>query len=338
MKKIPKFKHLTELDRAKIEALSKEGYGICNIAGIIGVNKSTISREISNRGTPSGYHAWIAELNYKKKRSVCHPKNKIEDTKIGTYIIGKIKEGWSPEQISGRIKKEIDDGERPPSDSIVAETIYQFVYDSEYGQREKFYQYLRRGKKRRTKKFGRKSQKEIIKNRVFIDERPAEVNLRNTVGHWESDSIIYPHKEALNSLLERKSRYAIVTKLKRKTAELTRAAITDRLKDQICLTLTVDNGTENKEHKEIAHDLAAQVYFCHAFHSWEKGSNENFNGLIRRYLPRGESIQEVTQEEIDDIAWELNNRPRKILGFKTPAEVLKSEYQKLVIVAFGSGM
>lgn len=338
MKKKRKFKHLTELDRAKIEALSKEGYRVSNIAGIIGVNRSTISKEIGNRGTPSGYHARIAELNYRKKRSTCHPRNKIEETKIGTYVIGKIKQGWSPEQISGRIKKEIDGGKRPESDSIVAETIYQFVYNSEYGKREKFYQYLRRGKKRRTKKFGRRSQKEIIKNRVFIDERPEEVNLRSTVGHWEGDSIIYPHKEALNSLLERKSRYAIVTKLKRKTAELTKTAVTNKLKDHLCLTLTVDNGTENKDHEEISRNLKAKVYFCHAFHSWEKGSNENFNGLIRRYLPRGKSIQDVTQEDIDDIVCELNNRPRKILGFSTPAEVLKSEYQKLAIVAFGSGM
>lgn len=332
------FKHLTESDRVKIETLRKEGYRICDIASIIGVNKSTVSREINNRGTPSGYHAKIAELNYKKKRAICHPKNKIEDTKIGSYVIGKIKAGWSPEQISGRITKEINEGKRPVSDSIVFETIYQFIYDSDYGKSEKLYQYLRRGKKRRTKKFGRKSPKEIIKNRVSIDERPAEVDLRNTVGHWEGDSIIYPYKEALNSLLERKSRYAIVTKLERKTAELTKLAVTERLKDHLCLSITVDNGTENINHQEIASKLKTDVYFCHPFHSWEKGSNENFNGLIRRYLPRGKSIREVSQEDIDDIVWELDNRPRKVLGFSTPTEVLESEYRELANVAFGSGM
>ena len=124
-------------------------------------------------------------------------------------------------------------------------------------------------------------------------------------------------------------------KLERKTAELTKSAVINRLEDHFCLSLTVDNGTEHTEHEDIASQLKAPIYFCHPFHSWEKGSNENFNGLIRRYLPRGRSIQEVTQEDIDDIVWELNNRPRKVLGFRTPTEVLKSEYRKLNIVAFG---
>ena len=247
----------------------------------------------------------------------------------------RLLEQWSPEQISGRLKLEIEVESRAETDYLVPETIYKFIYNSDFGRQQKLYEYLRRGKKRRTVKYGRKSQKEIIKNRVFIDLRPEEVNLRNTVGHWEGDSIIYPHKEALNSLVERKSRYGIVTKLKRKTAKLTRNTVTARLKDQLCLSLTVDNGTEHTEHQEMTRQLQAPVFFCHPFHSWEKGSNENFNGLIRRYLPRGRSISEVTQEDIDDITWELNNRPRKVLGFRTPTEVLKSEYRKLNIVAFG---
>lgn len=329
------FKHLTESDRVRIEVLLKEGYPASDIAINLGVDRSTITREINNRGNPSGYIAKFAEVNYRTKRSVCHPKRKIEETPIGTYVIGQIRTGWSPEQISGRLKLEIEAGTRTKTDYLVPETVYKFVYDSDFGKGQKLYEYLRRGKKRRSKKYGRKSQKETIKNRVFIDLRPKEVSLRNTAGHWEGDSIIYPHKEALNSLVERKSRYGIVTKLKRKTAELTKNVVTERLEDHLCLSLTVDNGTEQAEHQEITRQLKAPVYFCHPYHSWEKGSNENFNGLIRRYLPRGRSISNVTQQDIDDIVSELNNRPRKVLGFRTPTEVLKSEYRKLNYVAFG---
>ncbi len=329
------FKHLTESDRVRIEVLLKEGYQASDIADNLGVNRSTITREINNRGNPSGYIAKFAEVNYRTKRSACRPKKRIEETAIGTHVISKIRSGWSPEQISGRLALEITAGTRAKTDYLVPETIYKFIYDSDFGKEQKLYEYLRRGKKRRSKKYGRKSQKETIKNRVFIDSRPEEVSLRNTVGHWEGDSIIYPHKEALNSLVERKSRYGIVTKLARKTAELTKEAVIERLEDQLCLSLTVDNGTEQAEHQEITRQLQMPVYFCHPYHSWEKGSNENFNGLIRRYLPRGRSIVGVTQEDIDDIAWELNNRPRKILGFRTPTEVLKSEYRKLNFVAFG---
>jgi IS30 family transposase len=120
-----------------------------------------------------------------------------------------------------------------------------------------------------------------------------------------------------------------LTKLQRKTAELTKRAVTERLANHRCSSLTLDNGSENTRHEEIAKILRASVYFCHPYHSWEKGSVENINGCVRRYFPRGVSIQTVSQSDLDDVAWELNNRPRKILGFATPTEVLQSEYIKL---------
>lgn len=328
------FKHLTDTDRVRIEVLLKEGFKPIDIAVKLGVNRSTISREIKIRGTPSGYHARIAQINYDIKRQKCRPKRIIEETSIGSHVISKIRAGWSPEAISGRLKLEIKLGTRSENEFVNPESIYQFVYESDFGKREKLYEYLRRGKKHRSKKHGRKAQKSIIPNRVFIDLRPKEINKRKAIGHWEGDTIHYPEKRGINSLVERKTRYAILTKLERRTAEMTTGAVIGGLKNHYSESLTVDNGTENIEHEKISQALELSVFFCHAYHSWEKGSNENLNGLVRKYLPRGTDLSHINQNDLDDIAFELNNRPRKILGFYTPQETLKFEYIKLRNVAF----
>src|SRR5690606_2950949 len=142
------------------------------------------------------------------------------------------------------------------------------------------------------------------------------------------DSIIYKHKYAIQSIVERKTRFIVLTKLQRKTVEQTTSSFINGLKDHKVLSLTLDNGVENKDHKKIKEELGASVYFCHPYHSWEKGTNEHVNGLVRRYLPRKTELRYVTQEDIDDIAFELNNRPRKILGFSTASEMLELEYSK----------
>ena len=244
------FKHLTNEDRVRIEVLLTEGYTQISIAQKLEVDRSTISREINNRGTPSGYHAKIAQVNYQRRRQKCHPKSKIEETPIGSFIIAKIRAGWSPETISCRLRREIDQGLRLEKDFITKETIYQFIYNSDFGQQEKLYQYLRHGKKHRTKKFGRKSKKQVISNRIFIDERPPDVESRQSVGHWEGDAIIYKYKNAIQSIVERKLKYTILNKLMRKTAELSTAAFTNSLKGHYVESLTVDNGSENKDHQK----------------------------------------------------------------------------------------
>lgn len=335
MKKIS-FKHLTDADRVRIEVLLMEGNKQIEIAQKLGVDRSTISREIRNRGTPSGYHAKQAEINHQLKRSKCHPKRKIEKTLIGCHILEKIRKGWSPETISGRLKLEIEQGLRYKNEYVNHESIYQFVYESEFGKREKLYEYLRRGKKHRSKKHGRKSQKTSIPNRVFVDMRPKEIDERKSVGHWEGDTIHYPEKKGINSLVERKARFVILTKLKRRTAKETTVAVINQLLRYKRDSLTVDNGKENIRHEEISKKLDIPVFFCHPYHSWEKGSNENMNGLVRKYLPRGTNLDTVSQEDLNDIADELNSRPRKILGFRTPYEILKNEYNKLNNVAFSS--
>lgn len=332
-----RYRHLNEHDRVCIEVYLKEGKSQYEIAGLLKVNKSTISREIKKRPVRrqaggailSGYSSAYAQKDYKMSKSKCGIRSKIESTSIGSFVIKKIKQGWSPEQIVGRLKKEINEGKRVKEEYINHESIYQFIYNSDYGKQEKLCNYLRQGKKRRTKKYGRKTKHEIIKNRIFIDQRPEEINNRETIGHWEGDAIIYKYKQAIQSIVERKLKYTILTKLMRKTVDETTDAFIKRLQEYYIKSLTVDNGTENRDHEKIAKELKANVYFCHPYHSWEKGTNENTNGLVRRYLPRNTSLENINQQDLNDIAWELNNRPRKSLGYATPQEMLELEYSKL---------
>lgn len=324
------YRHLNEHDRVRIEVYLNEGKSQYEIAKMLGVDRSTISREVKNRGgLLREYTADYAQKDYQAGKRRCGIRGKIENHLVGSFVIDRIKAGWSPEQISGRLKKEIREGLCHPDEYVNHESIYQFIYDSDYGKTEKLCTYLRQGKKRRTRKYGRKTKHEIISNRTFIDQRPKEIDERQTVGHWEGDAIIYKYKNAIQSIVERKLKYTILTKLMRKTADLSTAAFVSNLKEYYVKSLTVDNGTENKEHEKISKELNAPVYFCHPYHSWEKGTNENTNGLVRRYLPRGTSLENVTQDDLDDIAWELNNRPRKSLQYSTPEEMLELEYSRM---------
>lgn len=324
------YKHLNEHSRVRIEVYLQEGRSQYEIAGLLKINKSTISREIRKRGgIIRGYTADFAQRDYEAGKGNCGIRSKMESPVIGPFVIGHIKQGWSPETISGRLKKEIKDGIRSKEDYINYESIYQFIYDSTYGKQSKLCNYLKQGKKRRTKKYGRKSKHEIILNRVSIENRPKDVETRKTIGHWEGDAIIYKYKKAIQSIVERKLKYTVLTKLMRKTAKESTQAFISGLEGYYVKSLTVDNGTENRNHEEIKRKLNAPVFFCHPYSSWEKGTNENTNGLVRRYLPRGSSLENITQNDLDDIAFELNNRPRKALHYATPQEMLELEYSKL---------
>lgn len=322
-----KNKELTIADRKVIEVFLKEERNQTEIAKALGVNKSTISREVKNRSTPNGYFSDIAQLDYESKRERTGTNSRrIIHSKTRNYILSKLELGWSPEQISGRMKRE----ER--EDYVCMETIYNFIYNESYCKREKLYQYLRRGKKKRTKWKGRGTKKSKIPNRVSISKRPKVVEKRTEFGHWEGDSVIYPNKKAINTVNELKTGLLEFTILKRKTAKLTAQAMINKLSKYDAKTLTLDNGTEFTEHEEVTKELGVITYFCHPYSSWERGSNENSNGLLRGYLPKRYNIDNLTQEELDDIAIELNNRPRKRLGYQTPAEAYQQELIKKVAV------
>jgi len=318
-------KQLTAADRGAIEVLLRTDFTLTSIADKIGKSVSTISREISKRGTPNGYFADIAQIDAdtKRQRSTVNAK-KILHSKSRDLILYCIKSGWSPEQVSGWMKR-WDIGGR-----VCMETIYNFIYEDEYCKREKMYQYLPRGKKKRTKWKGRGAKKSKIPNRVSITERPEIVDKREELGHWEGDSVIYPNLKAINTVNELKTGYVVFTKLDRKTADLTSKAMSRALGGHYSKTLTLDNGSEFTRHEEVAESAKVDTYFCHPYSSWERGANENCNMLLRRYLPKRKNIDKLTQEELNEIANDLNNRPRKRLGYMTPAEAYQREINILI--------
>jgi IS30 family transposase len=233
--------------------------------------------------------------------------------------MAKLKAGWSPEQIAGRIS--IDH----PGLSISHEAIYQYIYHPNTEGGQDLIHCLRRAhRKRKSKGIGRREKKTKIPNRISIEFRPPSVEKRRQYGHWEGDSLVSrKSKVALNSLVERKSRLLMLTKLERKTAEATFMAVVNRLKNlppKARRTLTMDNGTENSMHQEITSAIGINCFFARPYASCERGTNEHANGLVRWYLPKGTDFRNISDDEIARIESLINNRPRKCLGFKTPLE------------------
>jgi IS30 family transposase len=292
------------------------------IAKALGRSKSTISRELNNNSSPEHKkylsHRAHQRAMQKRKNASCRQRLKNEQTIL--YVTSKLKEDWSPEQIAGRLS--IDQ----PELSISHEAIYQYIYHPATANRQKLIQCLRRAhRKRKSKGVGRKERKTKIPGRVPIELRPSLVDDRSQFGHWEGDSLISRKSLiALNSLVERKSRLLFLTKLERKTAEATRDVVVNRLKSLppwARRTLTLDNGTENAKHQEITASTGTNCFFANPYSAWERGTNENLNGLVRRYLPKGTDFRKISKTEIARIESLINNRPRKCLGFKTPLEV-----------------
>lgn len=308
------YKHLTAAVRGSIEALIRENYTQKEVARKLGVSASTVSREINKRGTPSGYYAAVAQSHYKRARINSRQRKKCLYTKRQKYIVKKLELGWSPEQIAGRLKRI-----KSPL-YVCKETIYQFLYSDEWAKDEKLYQYLRYGRKKRKKQMGRGVHRSKIPNRVSIHDRPIIIDERKEYGHCESDSVIYPNKMAINTINELVTGKVLFTKLVRKTAEGTKDALIAGVSVLGVKSFTVDNGSEFTNHESVTLKTSIPVFFADPYCSNQRGSNENNNMLLRGYLPKRADITDLTQEELDDIAEELNNRPRKRLGYLSPNE------------------
>ena len=314
--------HLSIFERDKITIMLSEKKTLGEIGKELGRSKSTISRELK-RNSSAEYKLYLSHRAHARsvlRRGEASSRPRLKDKRIMSYVHNKLKEGWSPEQISGRIGIDF------PNLSISHEAIYQYVYSAETVGRQELIQCLRRShRKRKSKGVCRKVRKTKIPNRISIDQRPVAVETRLEAGHWESDSLVSRKSHAaLNSLVERKSRLLRLTKLNRKTAAATREVIVERLKDlpsEARKTVTMDNGTENAEHQEITAAIGIECYFAHPYASWERGTNENINGLIRWYLPKGTDFNTITNEQIAKIESLINNRPKKCLDYKTPLEV-----------------
>ena len=308
-----KYKQLTQEERYQISVLLKAGHDQSEIAMILSRNKSTISRELRRNTGLRGYRPKQAQrLTEERRQAKVHYR--ITDT-VWANVEQLLRQDWSPEQISLWLKAE-------KHISISHEWIYQYILQDKYYDGD-LYHHLRCQKQRR-KRYGSYNRRGQITDRVSIDDRPAIVEKRSRLGDWELDTIIGKnHQQAIVSLTERKSQFTLIHKVEQKTAQLVTQAIVKLLtpfSDKV-ITLTSDNGKEFAGHKTIADKLKAKFYFAHPYASWERGLNENTNGLIRQYFPKGSDFTNITQKEINQVMNKLNNRPRKCLGIKTPNQV-----------------
>jgi len=300
------YTHLTQTERYQIYALMKAGHTQSEIASILERSKSTISRELSRNCGQRGYRPKQAHCSSVERRSM---NAWTIDDATWRFAQEKLLLQWSPEQISGHA-------------AISPETVYQRVYaDKRTGGL--LWKNLR-CQKQRKKRYGKTDRRGIIPNRRSIETRPAIVETRSRIGDWEADTIIGKnHRQAIVSLVERKTGFTLIHKVERKTAQAVSKAMTTLLNPyhSKVYTVTSDNGREFARHEEIAAALKADFYFAHPYASWERGTNENTNGLIRQYFPKNRDFTTITQQEIDTAMERLNNRPRKRLGYQTPNQV-----------------
>lgn len=308
------YKQLTQEQRYQISAFLKAGFSKAAIAGELGVHPTTIGRELRRNLGERGYRPKQAQQKAQLRRQAKHNAKRITP-QTWQQVEAFLRQDWSPEQISGYLKKH-------NLATLSHERIYQYIY-ADQAQGGEWHTHLRCRKKRR-KRYGSPSRRGQIPNRKSIEQRPPIVDEKSRLGDWEADTIIgKAHHQALVSLTERKSKLILLAKVERKTEALVKSAMVDLLKplaDKVH-TITSDNGKEFAAHQEIAKAIGADFYFAHPYASWERGVNENSNGLVRQYFPKGSDFSAITQAEIDLVMARLNHRPRKTLGYQTPNEV-----------------
>lgn len=315
------YTHLTHLDRLKIATLLRAGFSKKDIAKELNKHPSTISRELRRNSaiTKTGYDVRVAQTKTTSRRILANQRfRKIKNNLwLEEYIKQKLKLFWSPDEIAGRIN-------RGCSQKIIShEAIYQYIYFDNPNLKK----YLRCQKGKYRRKRGtliRSKQREEAKKRR-IDLRPEVVDKRKRLGDWEGDTMVgRGHSGAILTHVERKSGYLVADKVKRATAEAINeitVSSMSKIPESKRLTCTYDNGTEFTEHEDTERRLKMTVYFAYPYHSWERGTNENTNGLLRQFFPKKMSFWNITQKEVEKATRLINNRPRKRLGYLTPYEV-----------------
>jgi IS30 family transposase len=312
---------LQDWERDEIAILRSSGSSNKEIARKLKRDPSTIGREIARNSFKGKYYVAIhAQGRWEKRKSSSGKRHPLKNKKVFKWVILRLLRGWSPEQISGRMRLVFP---TDPNMRICPETIYAFTYSDKYKYR-KLWEYLPRGRKKRKHKSGRSVRKECIPGRISIHLRPSIVDGNTDFGHFEGDTVEgKAHKASVHTEVERFSRKYFVKKVESITSEEALRAqieIFTNLPEEARKSVTLDNGRENHLHGKL-NKLGMKTYFCDPYSSWQKGSNEYHNSLLRRYFPKGTDFSKVTQEEIDDCVSEINNTPRKCLGYYTPNEV-----------------
>jgi IS30 family transposase len=310
-------------ERNVINNLQMFGQSQAQIARCLGRSPSTVGREIRrNRNSSGQYLPDIAQIKASARRQACIRRPTTGNDTLMDHVAARIEQRWSPEQIAGRLTV------KPPKDlagmRISHATIYRWIWSCPE-RSTRFRPYLRIAKKKRRKPYGKPSRQGQIPNRVSIDERPEVVAGRERLGDWEGDTVFGKGRSGyVATCVDRASRYLVAKKQHGCSAKETTASLhasMRRLPSDRRRTMTVDNGREFSGHEDIARLLSFAVYFAHPYSSWERGTNENTNGLLRQYLPKSESFLQLTGWQLSSYVTQLNNRPRKCLSYRTPAEV-----------------
>jgi transposase, IS30 family len=309
------YRRLRYEDRCQIYALSRQGSSQQSIAAILGVSQSAVSRELDRNRGKRGYRFKQAEANAQGRQAVRRKPRKLT-AGLRRKIEKKLRQArWSPEQISGWLAEQ--------GIALSHERIYQLVWRDKRDGGD-LWRSLRRRGKRYNRRAGKTAGRGLIPNRTDISERPAIVARKIRVGDWEGDTVVSAgRKGGLLTLVERKTKLTKIALLSRASAAATRKAAVRRLRPigNAVHTITFDNGKEFSAHQDIASALDAKIFFATPYHAWERGLNENTNGLIRDFFPKGTDFSKVTPAEVAKVERLLNNRPRKSLGFRSPQEV-----------------
>ena len=310
------YHQITSEERYRISALRQEGYCPAAIARRLGRHRSTISRELGRNCSPwdGSYRPSKAQEQANGRRSRSRRNQRFEgpDWKLVERLL---REDWSPEQVSGSLQKT---GEL----SISHETIYRYVWENR-AQGGELYKRLRCAMKKRRKRYGCYDSRGRLAGKRHLSERPASVERRQAAGHWEIDTVMGTGNDhCIVTLVERATGYLLIGKLRARTMEEAAKRTIQLIKKHPgkFRTITADNGTEFHSYREIEKATAVKFYFATPHHAWERGTNENTNGLIRQYLPKRKSMAHVTQWDCNRIAKKLNTRPRKRYNYETPEE------------------
>jgi IS30 family transposase len=312
-----RYHQITFAERYTLGVLRRGGLSPSAIARVLGRHRSTIGREVRRNGTPRDgcYRPQLAEWYARGRRSRSR-RNRRFSGADWARVQALVREDWSPEQIAGRLR-------RHRELAISHETIYRYLWEDKHAGGT-LYRHLRGARKQRRKRYGRYDSRGRVAGKRSITTRPPIVDARTQLGHWEGDTVLGASQAGpcVLSLVERKTGYLVVGKLRRRSA----AEVNQRAQQLIdaqphpVRTLTVDNGTEFHDHAALERATATRFYFATPHHAWERGTNKNTNGLLRQYLPKGQSMTHLTQADCDRIARRLNQRPRKRLGYRTPEE------------------
>lgn len=326
-------KKLTEKERDQLAIWKAQGVSNKECAKRLGRHPSTIGRELARNGFDKYYVAIHAQrLASDRQKKSAHGKKPLKDPDIYKYVTEHLRAGWSPDQISGRLKT------AHPDQTISTEAIYRWIYHPEQCE-DRWWEYLRRKQKKRKKKQGRKVHSSRIPDRVSIHARDAKINERIEFGHWEGDTVEGKGRShGVHTEVERKSRFILAQKVSAITSDAT-IAIQKQLFEKVPTvarkSTTLDNGRENHHHSQLK-EIGMRTFFADPYSSWQRGTNEHGNWHIRYYFPKGTDFTKVTGEELQDVLNEINNRPRKILQYRTAREMFHQLLKEEAGVAINS--